>query len=118
MAPARKASIFQDTIWLGGRHGGYPLVPLQEYIQVRRGNGGPPTRALEMVAGTQCHLAFGLLEAALEIEIAESTMLRRNECDETVMASKSLGDRTVGIEFGSLGAERNASNRLFGCRRH
>lgn len=33
--PAKKRFIFKDTIWLGGKHDGYPLSSLREYMKIR-----------------------------------------------------------------------------------
>ncbi|KAI5837084.1 hypothetical protein DFP73DRAFT_569367 [Morchella snyderi] len=87
-APGHKVLLFRETIWLGGKHDGYPLVPLLEYPKVRRGT--TPMSVLEKARETQCHLTFGLLEGALEIKIPESTMLRQNDHGETVMHSDNL----------------------------
>lgn len=93
LALLRKPFFFKDTIWLGGKHDGYPLVPVQEYLQVRRASDGTtPRNVLEMARETQCHLTFGLLEGALEIKIPESTMLRQNDRGETVMHSDNLDE--------------------------
>lgn len=121
LALLRKPFFFKDTIWLGGKHDGYPLVPVQEYLQVRRASDGTtPRNVLEMARETQCHLTFGLLEGALEIKIPESTMLRQNDRGETVMHSDNLDELLWDCRYRiqQLDGERNASNGLFACRRH
>jgi len=87
--PVRKRFIFKDTIWLGGTHDGYPLSSFDEYSKIRHGTERFSDHR-EIAAQRQSHLTFGLLEAVMEIKIPESTLLRRNDRDQTVMTSEDL----------------------------
>ena len=87
LAPARETFIFKDAIWLGGGHDGYPLTPYNEYTKVRR---RATLSVMENAALSQSFFTFGLLEAVMEVSIAESTLLRTNGDGKIVMTCANL----------------------------
>jgi hypothetical protein len=100
--------IFQDTLWLGGKHDGYKRVPFPEkYLELRPPRRGPKDRpesvshrSRELLAQMQCLLNFGLLEAVMEKKIPESKLIRVNSSGEQVLTSKHLPNLLLGFEKG------------------
>jgi hypothetical protein len=99
--------IFQDTLWLGGKHDGHKRVPFGKYLELRRGRRGPEDRpesfshsSREELAQLQCMLNFGLLEAVMEKRIPESKLVRVNSSGEQVLTSEHLPDLLVGYQKG------------------
>lgn len=87
-ASLNQTFIFKDTLWLGGKHDGYPRVPFNEYLEIR-----PkifPKSSLGDVTELQCLLTFGLLEAALEVKIAENDLLQLDSNGRQVLTSKNF----------------------------
>ncbi|KAK0497976.1 hypothetical protein EDD18DRAFT_1331051 [Armillaria luteobubalina] len=84
----KKRFIFPDTIWLGGKHDGYPLTLFDEYLNVR----GAPVPNSEPIALYQSLCTFGLLEAVMGVKIPESTLLRQDAEGKIVMTDRYLPD--------------------------
>ncbi len=87
----RKRFIFNETIWLGGSHDGYPLTSFDEYLKVR----GAPAADMDPIAYAalyQSLCTFGLLESVMEVEIPESTLLRQDAEGKIVMTDRYLPD--------------------------
>ncbi|KAI1099363.1 hypothetical protein F4804DRAFT_322111 [Jackrogersella minutella] len=82
--------LFGHPPWLGFSHDGYPVVPLAEYLKVRKHNilsGG----VRGIAASTQSLLTFGLLEAVVEKPIPESTLVK-NESNRLVMTKEGISE--------------------------
>ncbi|KAK0471360.1 hypothetical protein IW261DRAFT_1612086 [Armillaria novae-zelandiae] len=93
LAPTRRNRfIFKETIWLGGRHDGYPLTSFDEYLKVR---GAPATDGMDPIAHSalyQSLFTFGLLESVMEVKIPESTLLRQDAEGKIMMTDRYLPD--------------------------
>ncbi|KAG0616069.1 hypothetical protein M758_5G087600 [Ceratodon purpureus] len=89
LALSNEPLYFQDTPWLGGKHDGYPLVPFAEYLRIR--DKVSPHSRIRDVAELQCKLTFGLLEAVMEVKIAETELLRVDSSSgKQVLTSENL----------------------------
>ncbi|KAF8242174.1 hypothetical protein K440DRAFT_135155 [Wilcoxina mikolae CBS 423.85] len=89
-APAYKRFIFKDTIWLGGKHDGYPLVPFKEYTKIRF--EVDTSTLCKCAAVRQSALTFGLLEAVIENKIPESALLPDDGSGRLVMTCENLSE--------------------------
>ncbi|EMD37259.1 hypothetical protein CERSUDRAFT_94267 [Gelatoporia subvermispora B] len=89
------ALISHDIIWLGGKHDGYPLSSLQNYMQLRYGTHAElvaleNTSAQEFAALFQSYLTFGLIQAVAAQEIPEDRLLRTNSNGHLVFSTHNL----------------------------
>ncbi|KAJ6485581.1 hypothetical protein C8R45DRAFT_1214337 [Mycena sanguinolenta] len=83
IASAQSTFLFNNTIWLGGRHDfEHPLLSLQEY-ESRFLDATRP----HIAAQFQCVFTFGLLEAVLETKVSENELLSE---DRTTMTCTRL----------------------------
>lgn len=87
--PTRKRFLFKDTLWLGGRHDGYPRVRYPQYLLVRFENGRPPPDIRGFAGLFQSLLTFGLLESVMQTTIPEKTLLCVRD-GRTVMTDETL----------------------------
>ncbi|EMD33831.1 hypothetical protein CERSUDRAFT_98376 [Gelatoporia subvermispora B] len=90
-----------DTVWLGGKHDGFPLGTFVEYWNLRLRDAGftPCPHEMhglhstngEFASIAQCHFTYGITEAVAGIRIPENFLLRRTPSGEVVMAFDNFG---------------------------
>ena len=91
-----QSQLFGEPEWLGFRHDGYDVLPLDRYITIREENrpssrgGTDETRRRALAASTQSLLTFGLVEAVIEERVPETMLVRKNESGRLVMTTESL----------------------------
>ncbi|KAK7692575.1 hypothetical protein QCA50_004205 [Cerrena zonata] len=88
--------VFNDTPWLGGKHDGYPVVTLDEYLDLRLKNAEnikdkTATQRKHQVALIQSLFTFGLIEAIVEENVSEQSLLRVNN-GKTYLTDEGLYD--------------------------
>ncbi|KAK0185019.1 hypothetical protein F5146DRAFT_1144697 [Armillaria mellea] len=88
--PVKCPFFFKDVPWLGGKHNGHPLVPIQEYLKIR----SQLTEAKALLANLthlQCICTFGLLKSLLNQKVPEKYLLSDNSKGDIVMTDKKMG---------------------------
>ncbi|KAK0497529.1 hypothetical protein EDD18DRAFT_157808 [Armillaria luteobubalina] len=88
--PAKLPFFFKDVPWLGGKHDGHPLVPVQEYLKIRH-QSAEAKALLADLADLQCVCTFGLLESLLAQKVPEKYLLSDNGDGDVVMSDKKMG---------------------------
>ncbi|KAI1655965.1 hypothetical protein F4813DRAFT_397865 [Daldinia decipiens] len=87
--------LFKPSAWLNFRHDGYPVVPFNQYLKIRKQHSIPDQNdsvepaASSLAAEMQSLLTFGVLEAVVEKHIPESA-LTRNLGDVCVISKDGL----------------------------
>ncbi|KAJ2989488.1 hypothetical protein NUW58_g3440 [Xylaria curta] len=82
-----QSRVFKHPPWLGFRHDGYRIVPLAEYLVIRKEDHPPGQK--NFAASTQSLLTFGLLEAVVEQHIPESKLVK-NKSGRLVMTKDNI----------------------------
>lgn len=90
------SQFFRHPEWLGFHHDGYQVVPLAQYLEIRRKDRPSSreetaeARSREVAASTQSLLTFGLLEAVIEQHVPESILVKENESGKLFMTREGL----------------------------
>ncbi|KAI9740315.1 MAG: hypothetical protein M1834_004893 [Cirrosporium novae-zelandiae] len=90
------SQLFREPEWLGFRHDGYEVMPLDQCLAIRRGNDPSSrtepveTRRKELAASTWSFLKFGPLEAVPEEHVPKSVLVRKNGNERLVMSKTGL----------------------------
>ncbi|KAI0387990.1 hypothetical protein F5Y04DRAFT_241446 [Hypomontagnella monticulosa] len=82
--------LFKPSAWLGFPHDGYPVVSLDQYLEVRESTVNQIDSALSAARHIQSLLTFGVLEAVVEKPVPESTLRLDSTDSRTYRRSQSL----------------------------
>ncbi|KAF7346514.1 Het domain protein [Mycena sanguinolenta] len=88
-SPTNRRYVIPECVWQGGKHDGFPLVPLKDYRKVRcadlRTLSWPQRAALE-----QSLLTFGLLEHVMQMKIPESFLLKAGGGGTPIISGENM----------------------------
>ncbi|KAI1808580.1 hypothetical protein F4811DRAFT_176509 [Daldinia bambusicola] len=91
-----QSRVFKPSVWLNFNHDGYPLVPFEQYLEVRNQHHTPnqdesaEKRVLNLAARMQSLLTFGLIEGVVEKHVPESALTRKTSDGGTVITKDGL----------------------------
>ncbi|KAI1469339.1 uncharacterized protein F4812DRAFT_325956 [Daldinia caldariorum] len=92
-----QSRVFKPSVWLNFNHDGYPLVPFEQYLEVRNQHPTPnQDESAEMgvsntAAQMQSLLTFGLIEGVVEKHVPECALTRKTSNGGTVITKDGLG---------------------------
>ena len=91
-----QSRLFRPPAWLGFNHDGHDVVPMEQYLKIRKSHNLPEematarTHALAAARSMQSLLTFGFLEAATGMQVPESRLLQEVTPRSLVITSEGV----------------------------